>query len=171
MFWIILGIGLILMGFGLWGCYNEYNGRVSEGQKRRLRFDFACDAGYLFWVPAVILMLMCFLAWPLIYLSFVGDLAKLEAFYDASAQNYAYAVDETAAYLSLDDLIEGGVFVEGSIEKFKLADSVSQRIAEYRDRTSDYNQQLTTIRKFDSHWMISAFVPTPSEHLKLIVLK
>lgn len=169
MFWIVLGIGLLLMVWGLWLCYIECNSRI-EG-KRKFKFDFDCGGGALFWIPAVLLALMCLVVWPVVYLGNVSNIAKLEAFYDASAQNYAYAVDETAAYLSLDALIEGGVLVEGSIEKFKLADSVSQRIAEYRDQAYEYNQTLAGLRKFDDLWLTTAFVPTPSEHLKLIVLK
>ena len=53
-------------------------------------------------------------------------LAKWEAFYSVNSQNYEVAIDETASYLSTEEFT--ATLVEGSIEKFKLAGYVSERI-------------------------------------------
>lgn len=98
-----------------------------------------------------------------------AGLAKWQAFHEANTKNYEIAVDETASYLSAD--LFKDVLIEGSIERFKLTESVSARIAEWRDAVNTYNTTIASMKYFNQNPFTGIMVPDGIEDMKLLVIK
>ena len=109
---------------------------------------------------------------PLVTLANGSGLAKWQAFYSANAQNYEIAVDETASYLSADQYVEHALIpIEGSIERFKLTEAVSTRIAEWRDGVNKYNLTIASMKYFDGNIFTGVLVPDAVQDMKFLIIK
>lgn len=97
-------------------------------------------------------------------------LAEWQAFYTANADNYSFAVDKTASYLSAKSYREN-LLVEGSIEKFKQASYVNERITEWRNAVNRYNTTIASMKYFDSNIFTGILVPDAVQDMKLLVIK
>ncbi len=98
-----------------------------------------------------------------------SGLMKWQAFYQANTQNYQVAVDETASYLSEEEFVD--VLVGGSLEKFKLAGFVSERIVEWRDAVNEYNSTIASMQYFNRNIFTGTLVPDGVEDMRLIIIQ
>lgn len=101
-----------------------------------------------------------------------GELQQLVAFYEANSLNYEATIDQTKVMLSEQRLIEQALIpIEGSIERTDLAKAVSERISEWRNKLTWYNEMLAQFLYFDKNSLIGYYWPTPPDHLKFIIIK
>ncbi len=90
--------------------------------------------------------------------------AYLESFYNSNANTYQIAADKTATYLSTEEFTKQ--IIAGSLEKQALANTISQRIQEWRDAVVAYNQNLQTYRLFKANMWLGIFYPELPDYLK-----
>jgi len=151
---LLLLTALGMLGFLIWGSITE---KYDKGN----------------WIIGIIsigfLFLFIGIPWSI---SNATSVKKLEAFYDASITNYRVTAEKTVAFLSADDIqFDSGSLVNGSIEKFKVTDIASQRLAEYRDEVNKFNNDLASYRVLDKNLWVGSIYPTPREDLKYIAIK
>ncbi len=141
------------------------SGIVHFIMKRRGRYDnSAYENTYM---TLLMVSIVAIVVSPFVYFSNLDTSIKLETFYSSNRYLYADTVDSTKALLSNDKLVE--YLIEGNIEKIGLGESISSRIAEYRDAITQYNTSLASYKKLSSIVWISLFYPKISDDTKLIV--
>lgn len=97
-------------------------------------------------------------------------LQEMGAFYIVNSRNYEMAATKTQVILSEQRFIEGALIpVEGSIEKFELADQVADRLVEWRNAAIRYNDDLAKFRYFHDHLLMGAYYPEPVGLKQLII--
>lgn len=148
-------IGLIPLALLLWGIIVEEKEGYGEGVMQIF--------------IGGILSLIFFLILPLLTLSNSSDLVKLDTFYNTNNQNYQITIDKTASYLSVDEF--KSQVIAGSIEKSNLAQTISNRIAEWRDQVNDYNLAIASMQYFDQNIFTGILYPNRVQELKPLVLK
>lgn len=100
-----------------------------------------------------------------------STVAEMEAFYQVNYSAYGQTVDQTRAILSVQEFTENAfIGVEGSIEKFQLANQVSYRLAEWRTAVVDYNNTLACYQHFNQNFWLSPYFPDTSG-LKFLTIK
>lgn len=114
------------------------------------------------------IFLICFI--PITALNNGAKLAELQAFYNANTLNYLLTVDETAAYLSEDEFIDG-LMIEGSIEKAQLTTAISERVAEWRDAVNEYNITIASMQYYDNNIFTGALYPDGIQDMKLLIIE
>lgn len=119
------------------------------------------EAGAFCTILGVIWVVLMIVVIPIDYFSRVGTMAKMEAFYDANASNYAVASRWIVIYLHTDEFIE----------QQDRADYINQAIRDYRDMVVWFNQKLTVYRALDKNLWIGAFYPTLREDLRLLIME
>ncbi|KKN02649.1 hypothetical protein LCGC14_1115590 [marine sediment metagenome] len=152
-----LGIGLIILGV--------------VGLTRTKTWDDGSG-----WVAPFVLGILCTFPLLIIIPGYIfangSGLMKWQAFYEANSRNYEIAVDETASYLSTEKLIEQALIpIDGSIEKMKLADSVSTRILEWRNAVNRYNNTISSMKYFNRNIFTGVLVPNEVEDMKLLIIQ
>jgi len=164
MFIVILGLIFLAMVVG--GLIlDEREEKKQEGTGAHYKSDW--DS---LWGPSLVLLIILLCISIPVYICNVGKVASAEAFYLASQTNYAYAVNETEDILELEGEKLSSFLIEGSIEKFKIGDSIADRIREYRDETNAYNNLLLGLRAMDRNFFTGILFPTPPEYLKPIAI-
>jgi len=94
---------------------------------------------------------------------------NMAAFYEANANNYAVSFEESRTLLSEDKYIESALIpIEGSIEKWKFADTVGRILIEWRNEVNEYNSALKRFQHFENDPFLGYYYPTVPEHLKLL---
>ena len=152
-----LGIGLIILGV--------------VGLTRTKTWDDGSG-----WVVPFVLGILCTFPLLIIIPGYIlangSGVMKWQAFYEANSRNYEIAVDETASYLSTEKLIEQALIpIDGSIEKMKLADSVSTRILEWRNAVNRYNNTISSMKYFNRNIFTGVLVPNEVEDMKLLIIQ
>ena len=150
--------GLIPLAILIWGIIEQRGGRGSSDGDGYFQLTFGS-----------ILSVVFFISLPLISLGNGSDLVKLETFYKSNNQNYQITIDKTASYLSIEEFTSQ--VIAGSIEKTNLAQSVSTRLAEWRDRTNEYNLSLASMQYLDRNIWVGILYPNKVQDLKLLILK
>ena len=149
MLWLIalVFLGLVVWGIATWGRGNSDRQGLAVGL-----------GGLCLIIVSLILVSSTFAN---------GEtLAKLQAFYEVNAQNYAIAVDKTSALLSTEKFTSQ--LVAGSIEKFQVASIVGERLAEWRDEVIEYNLTIASMKYYDSNIWTGVLIPDEVQNMKLL---
>jgi hypothetical protein len=121
---------------------------------------------------AGIFIIQCFISLIVVFYSGVayfnnlGEAVRLETFYNSNSSLYISTIDSTQSLLTNDKLVE--YLINGNIEKIGLGESISNRIAEYRDIVAKYNTDLASYKKFSSNFWISYMYPKLQDDIKCI---
>lgn len=164
LFWGII-IGLI--GRGVYVC------RKAVGGTPRVNAVTRDNGKSLIWTGALLgfIFLTVCLAQPF---ASGRAMARYMAFYDANYYNYRISVDETAAYLSSEEFVEGSEdqlrLVDGSVEKWGQTAVVSERLKEWRDAVNQYNVDVAQYRFYSTHWLVGVLHPDLPDEIKLLVV-
>ena len=116
------------------------------------------------------ILIALLITYPCVTVSKGSDLAKHQAFFEANTQNFAIAVDDTAAYLSVDSFAEG-LLIEGSLEKVQLATIVGERITEWRDAVNAYNLEIASMQYYDQNFFLGVLFPDAVQEMKLLIIE
>lgn len=154
---MILLLGLVFLGLILWGGIRGFT-RRSRGEGESVAVV----------IGAILLTVMSIIC-PIVALQNGMNLMQLEAFYTANTQNYEFAIDETASYLSQEEFTD--VLIEGSLERLKQAGYVSERIAEWRDAVNEYNLTVASMQYFNRNIFTGVLFPDGIENMKLLIIK
>lgn len=108
------------------------------------------------WILGGILGSVVFLSWiiavPVVHLSTMGEVAKMEAFSAETLATYEYTIDKTERIVLTDDALTD------------FSDqAASKRIAELRDRIEWYNATLYQFEKFGAVPFIGAIIADPGD--------
>ena len=117
-----------------------------------------------------IVLVILLIVYPCITVGNGSALAKHQAFFEANTQNFATAVDNTAAYLSVDSFAEG-LLIEGSLEKLQLATIVAERITEWRDAVNAYNLGIASMQYYDQNALLGVLYPDAVQEMKLLIIE
>ena len=145
--------GAVLLGVGIW-----YE-----------RKDGDSDAPWVGIVVGIVLLLTTLGIGIGMPTGFGVQIAEQEAFYDFNTANYLVAVDKTAAYLSQEEF--ESTLIQGSVERWKQAGYVSERIREWRDSVNRYNQNLARLRSLDRNIWFGLVIPNVPDRLQFIAIK
>lgn len=109
---------------------------------------------------------------PSVWVSSGAAAKDLTVFHDTTAQNYIYAVKETADLLSSDELLQslGSSFITGSLEKQQLTTAVSARIAEYRNDVAKFNARLARHQFMQSNFFMRGLYQRVPDRVQPIVI-
>ncbi len=107
-----------------------------------------------------------------IYSSNIGMIAKLEAFYKASATNFQLSRDDTASYLS-EDKIQSNITlipITGSIERLGVGANIAARITEYRNAVNDYNTAYAQYKAYKNSALYGIVYPSIPSQMRMLVI-
>jgi hypothetical protein len=99
-----------------------------------------------------------------------SHVAEMQAFYNTNTKNLAYAVDETASYLSAD-IFKDGLLIEGSIEKLQQAGYVSERIKDWVEKVNQYNKELASLKYYNANPFTGVLIPDEVEDMRFLVIE
>jgi len=129
-------------------------------------------------VPCGLLICVCIaliVVGTFIYILSIGDIAKMEAFYDSVCSVYEYTVDKSEditinavkeAELDMTKLLN-----TGNLAYFELAKSVNFNLTQLRDEVKKYNYGLNVYRKYNAFWFTDTFFAEVPDRLKPIKLE
>jgi len=110
-----------------------------------------------------------------VYLSSIGGVAEMEAFFDNTLSVYEYTVDksENITIYAVRDIEKDmdAILSTGNLAYFELAKSVNANLVELRESIRIYNKRLYTYRKYNDFWLTDSFIFNVPEYLKPIKME
>lgn len=129
-------------------------------------------------IPCGILIGLCIFSIVIgtgIYISSIGNIAKMEAFHDNVCSVYEYTVDKsediTINAVKEFELDMTKLLNTGNLAYFELAKSVNVNLTELRDEVKAYNYKLSIYRKYNAFWFTDTFLAEVPDRLKPIKLE
>lgn len=106
-----------------------------------------------------------------IYSSNLGTLADLEAFYSASSSNFQISRDDTASYLSPDQITNNALInISGSIEKMGIGAATANREQDYRNAVNIYNSSYLRFKTYSGNILYGIVYPKPPTEMRLLII-
>jgi hypothetical protein len=106
-----------------------------------------------------------------IYSSNLGTLADLEPFYSASSSNFQISRDDTASYLSPDEMTNNALInISGSIEKMGIGAATANREQDYRNAVNIYNSSYLRFKTYSSNILYGIVYPKPPTEMRLLII-
>jgi len=141
------------------------------------RFGFLDDGygmsplGMLIIIP----ILFAFIIGGITYFESMSNVAEMDAFQNEVLSAYENTIDKSEniiIYAVKDTEKEFSEMINtGNLAYFELARSVNENIQQLRDEIKDYNNELYTLKLYNSNWFTDSFFYNVPEHLKPIKMQ
>jgi len=170
MIYIIILLVVLIIGYYIARHYDD------SSKKNPFFVGFFRDSGEVT-VVCGILIALCILLMVIgtgTYVKSIGQIARMEAFYDSVCSVYEYTVDKsediTINAVKEFELDMTKLLNTGNLAYFELAKSVNVNLTELRDEVEGYNYRISVYRKYNAFWFTDTFLAEVPDRLKPIKL-
>ena len=156
---LIGAISLVALVVGIILAISESDNEAATG---------AYALALILFVVAACGLVACIVTPIAIHTSTQTEIAELQAFQQANAENYAGISHITRDMLSKVEDTNPNAIIGGSIELLEQGGAVSARYAEWRDAVNDYNRRVARLDRLKSNIWIGVCSPGVPDELTLI---
>lgn len=123
----------------------------------------------------MILLSMFIVVGGVVYLDSIGEVAKMESFYNEVCTTYEQTIEKsediTINAVEKAERQFGEIINTGNLAYFELAKAVNENLQDLRNEIRDYNNNLYVYRKYNDFWFTDSFIYNVPEYLKPIKMK